>query len=51
MTFKELMSLKEGDRIVATGKTWFDTKAGDKGTVVTLNERNVIINWDNDVNG
>lgn len=51
MTFEELKNLKEGERIVATGKTWFDTKAGDKGTVVALNERNVIINWDNDVNG
>lgn len=51
MTFEELKNLKVGDRIVATGKTWFDTKAGDKGTVVALNERNVIINWDNDVNG
>lgn len=27
MTFKELMNLKEGDRVVATGKTFFDTKA------------------------
>lgn len=51
MTFEELMSLKEGDRIVATGKTWFDTKAGDKGTVVCFSEEDVLINWDNDVNG
>lgn len=51
MTFEELMSLKEGDRIVATGKTWFDTKAGDKGTVVGFSGEDVMINWDNNVNG
>lgn len=51
MTFEELMSLKEGDRIVATGKTWFDTKAGDKGTVVGFSKEDVTINWDNDVHG
>ena len=27
MTFEELMKLKVGDRIIAIGKTWFDTKA------------------------
>ena len=32
MTFEEFKELKAGDRIVAIGKTWFDTKAGDKGT-------------------
>ena len=36
MTFEELMNLKVGDRIIATGKTCFDTKAGDKGTVATM---------------
>lgn len=53
MTFEELMKLKVGDRIAATGKTFFDTKAGDEGTVVVVdfNEGNVIINWDNNVNG
>ena len=51
MTFEELMNLKEGDRIVAKGKTWFDTKAGDKGTVVGFSGENVMINWDTDVNG
>lgn len=51
MTFEELMKLKVGDRIVATGKTLFDTKAGDKGTVVKVNETYVSIKWDNDVNG
>ena len=51
MTFEELMNLKEGDRIIAKGKTWFDTKAGDKGTVVNVSETGVIIKWDNDVNG
>ena len=51
MTFEELMKLKVGDRIVAKGKTWFDTKAGDKGTVVYVSETYVTIKWDNDVNG
>lgn len=52
MTFEELKNLKVGDRIVATGKTLFDTKEGDKGTVVVvLEERDVMINWDNDVKG
>ena len=51
MTFEELMKLKVGDRIVAKGKTCFNTKAGDKGTVVYVSEIDVIIKWDNDVNG
>ena len=51
MTFEELMKLKVGDRIIATGKTWFDTKAGDKGTVVAFSGKEVVINWDNNVNG
>lgn len=51
MTFEELKNLKVGDRIVATGKTWFDTKAGDKGTVVGFSGGDVMINWDNNVNG
>lgn len=51
MTFEELKNLKVGDRIVATGKTWFDTKAGDKGTVVGFSVGDVVINWDNNVNG
>ena len=51
MTFEELMNLKVGDRIVATGKTWFDTKAGDKGTVVGFSGKEAIIKWDNNVNG
>ena len=51
MTFEELMKLKVGDRIFATGKTWFDTKAGDKGTVVGFNGKDAIIKWDNNVNG
>ena len=51
MTFEELMNLKVGDRIVATGKTCFDTKAGDKGTVVYVNKTDVVVKWDNDVNG
>ena len=51
MTFEELMNLKEGDRVVATGKTFFDTKAGDKGTVVAFGGKNAVIKWDNNVNG
>lgn len=51
MTFEELKNLKVGDRIVATEKTWFDTKAGDKGTVVGFSGGDVMINWDNNVNG
>ena len=51
MTFEELNNLKAGDRIVATGKTCFNTKAGDKGSVVFVSKTSVIIKWDNDVNG
>ena len=51
MTFEEFMNLKEGDRIVATGKTWFDTKEGDKGTVACFEGSDIVINWDNNVNG
>ena len=51
MTFEELMKLKVGDRIVAKGKIWFNTKAGDKGTVVGFEGSEIVINWDNNVNG
>ena len=51
MTFEELMKLKVGDRIVAKGKTWFNTKAGDKGTVVDFSGTDAIIKWDNNVHG
>ena len=51
MTFEELKDLKVGDRIVAKGKTCFNTKAGDKGTVVYVNMTDVVIEWDDDVNG
>ena len=51
MTFEEFKELKVGDRIVAKGKTCFNTKAGDKGTVVNVSETGVIIKWDNNVNG
>lgn len=52
MTFKEFMNLKVGDRIVAKRKTCFNTKAGDKGTVVYVNKTDVVVvKWDNDVNG
>lgn len=51
MTFEELKNLKVGDRIVATKKTWSNTKAGDKGTVVSFMGSNIIIKWDNNVNG
>ena len=51
MTFEELMNLKVGDRIIATGKTWADTKARDEGTVVGFSGKDAIIKWDNNVNG
>lgn len=52
MTFEELMKLKKGDRIVATGKTWYNTKIGDEGTIIDFNDNNtVVIKWDNNVNG
>ena len=51
MTFEELMKLKVGDRIVATGKTFFDTKAGDEGTVAKVNRKVATIKWDDNVNG
>lgn len=51
MTFEELMKLKVGDRIVAKGKTWFDTKAGDEGTVVGFSGKDAVIKWDDNVNG
>ena len=51
MTFEELMRLKVGDRIVATGETWFNTKIGDEGTIIDFNNNTVVIKWDNNVNG
>lgn len=51
MTFEELMKLKKGDRVVAKGKTWFNTKKGDEGTVAAIHNNIVYINWDNDVHG
>ena len=51
MTFEELKNLKVGDRIVAKGKTWFDTKAGDKGTFVGFSGKTAVIKWDDNVNG
>lgn len=52
MTFEELMKLKKGDRIVATGKTWYNTKIGDEGTIIDFNDnKTVVIKWDNNVNG
>ena len=36
MTFEELINLKVRDRIVATEKTWFNTKEGDKSTIATM---------------
>lgn len=51
MTFEELMKLKVGDRVMATGKSWFNTKKGNKGTVVDIHEKTVIINWDNNIGG
>ena len=51
MTLEKLMNLKEGDRVVATGKTFFETKAGDEGTVTGFSGKNAIIKWDDNVNG
>lgn len=51
MTFEKLMNLKKGDRVVATGKTFFDTKAGDEGTIVAFSGKDAVIKWDNNVNG
>ena len=51
MTFEEFMKLKVGDRIIAKGKTWCDTKAGDKGTVVDFSGTDAMIEWDDNVNG
>lgn len=51
MTFEELKKLKVGDRIVATGKTWCDTKKGDEGTIVVQKGNMVTIKWDSDVGG
>lgn len=51
MTFEELMRLKVGDRIVATEKTWYNTKIGDEGTIIDFNNNTVVIKWDNNVNG
>ena len=45
MTFEEFKELKVGDRIVATGKTFFETKAGDEGTVAGFSGKNAIIKW------
>lgn len=51
MTFEELMKLKVGDRVVAMGQTWFNTEIGDEGTIIDFSGNNVIIKWDNNVNG
>lgn len=51
MTFEELMNLEVGDRIVATRSTFFDTKAGDEGTIVDFCGNDIVIKWDNNVNG
>lgn len=51
MTFEEFMNLKEGDRIVALDDTYFETK-GVYGTVIKrLRAGEVIVNWDDNVNG
>ena len=51
MTFEEFKELKEGDRIVALDDTYFKTK-GVYGTVIKrLSGEEVIINWDDNVNG
>ena len=51
MTFEEFKELKAGDRIVALDDTYFKTK-GVYGTVIKrLSEEEVIVNWDDNVNG
>ena len=51
MTVEEFKELKEGDRIVALDDTYFKTK-GVYGTVIKrLSEEEVIVNWDDNVNG
>ena len=51
MTVEEFKELKEGDRIVALDDTYFKTK-GVYGTVIKrLSGEEVIVNWDDNVNG
>lgn len=51
MTFEEFKELKAGDRIIALEDTYFKTK-GVYGTVVKkLREEEVIVNWDDNVDG
>lgn len=51
MTFEELIDLKVGDRIVATGKTWCNTKKGSMGTVAKVYAYGIDISWDENVGG
>ena len=51
MTVEEFKELKAGDRIVALDDTYFKTK-GVYGTVIKrLSGEEVIVNWDDNVNG
>ena len=51
MTVEEFKELKTGDRIVALDDTYFKTK-GVYGTVIKrLSGEEVIVNWDDNVNG
>ena len=51
MTFEEFKELKAGDRIVALDDIYFKTK-GVYGTVIKrLSGEEVIVNWDDNVNG
>ena len=51
MTVEEFKELKAGDRIVALDDTYFNTK-GVYGTVIKrLSREEVIVNWDDNVNG
>ena len=51
MTVEEFEELKAGDRIVALDDTYFNTK-GVYGTVIKrLSGEEVIVNWDDNVNG
>ena len=51
MTFEEFKELKEGDRIVALKDTYFNTKDVYGTVIKRLSEREVIVNWDDNVNG
>ena len=51
MTFEEFKELKEGDRIVALKDTYFNTKDVYGTVIKRLSGEEVIVNWDDNVNG